>query len=62
MRNELDRLRVEVLQRRLYMILEPVVLAVEDTELRVEVVRDVWEALGRQAERMASDEYRKGNP
>ena len=41
MRNELDRLRVEVLQRRLYRILEPAVLAVEDTELRVEVVRDV---------------------
>ncbi len=49
-RDEMHRLGVRILRRRLYRVLEPMVLAVEDDALRDDISREVWDALGRQAE------------
>ncbi|MDP9438179.1 MAG: CHC2 zinc finger domain-containing protein [Actinomycetota bacterium] len=57
-RDELDRHRALILRRRLYRIVEPLVLAVEDDALREEVARDLWGSLEPLAERML-DERRK---
>lgn len=55
-REELNALRVEILTRRLYRILEPMVLSVEeDDELREDIARDVWAALWRRAEHMLAE-------
>jgi DNA primase len=59
-RDELDRMRVEVLRRRLFRILEPMVRDVEDEALREEVAREVWTALWPQAEHMLREHRKEG--
>ncbi len=59
-RDELDRLRVEVLRRRLFRILEPTVRTVEDEALREELARELWTALWPQAERMLRKRRKEG--
>ena len=60
-RDALGRLKVEIMRRRLFQILEPMVMATEE-ELREEVAREVWAALLPQAERMVSERGKEGTP